>query len=43
MKTKKQDSQKTYVINRTLKFEDCKHYLEPTKIENKTNQLEKIK
>ena len=42
MKIKKQKTQKI-VIKQKLKFEDYKHCLEATQLENKINQLEKIK
>ena len=42
MKTKNQQSKK-FVIKRELKFEDYKHCLEATQLENKTNQLGKNK
>ena len=35
--------QKKYVIKRKLRFEDYKNSLEIAQIENKINQLEKIK
>ena len=38
---KKVKSTSKCTINRKLKFEDYKHYLEATQLENKTNQLEK--
>ena len=42
MKTKNQQSKK-FVIKRELKFEDYKHCLEATQLENKINQLGKNK
>ena len=38
---KKVKSTSKCTINRKLKFEDYKRYLEATQLENKTNQLEK--
>ena len=38
---KKVKSTSKCTIKRKIKFEDYKHYLEATQLENKTNQLEK--
>ena len=43
MKIKKQKPQKSVSENKKLKFDDNKHCLEATQLENKTNQLEKNK
>ena len=40
---KKKEKQKKCVIKGKLKFEDYKHCLEATQLENKINQLEQIK
>ena len=40
---KKKKKQKKCVIKGKLKFEDYKHCLEATQLENKINQLEQIK
>ena len=39
-KTKKKGRKKC-VVKRKLKFQDYKHFLETTQLENKINQLEK--
>ena len=41
MKIKKQKPQKS--VKKKIKFDDNKHCLEATQLENKTNQLEKNK
>ena len=42
MKTKqKKKGRKKCVVKRKLKFQDYKHFLETTQLENKINQLEK--
>ena len=43
MKIKKQKAQKSSSKKRKLKFEDYKHCLEASQLENKINQLEKNK
>ena len=37
----KSQNYKKCVVKRKLKFEDCKHCLEATQLENKINHLEK--
>ena len=43
VKIKKEREIQMCVIKRKLKFEDCKHCLKETQLENKINQLKNLK